>query len=167
TRNVHQSSIVQANGQLLSNGKPEKMFHKEEDGSQKITATQVKVGYEWAQREYIRAERGYEQSLKVKPDFYERRLTLGLQQFEQAKLSWYNNTRSKSNNEEGAFIQILELYNKADDNMEKEVAVEKFELAGASETDTTVIIKNHCSKGTTLEGLGFKLIKSFRHEMRF
>ncbi|KAL7093410.1 hypothetical protein ACP275_11G039800 [Erythranthe tilingii] len=38
-----------------------------------------------------------------------------------------------------------------------EVAIEKFELAGASATDINVMIKNHCSNGTTLEGLGFNI----------
>ncbi|KAG6414228.1 hypothetical protein SASPL_126946 [Salvia splendens] len=33
-----------------------------------------------------------------------------------------------------------------------EVAVEKFELAGAAQTDLAVMIKNHCSNGTTSEG---------------
>ncbi|PWA66297.1 Phox/Bem1p [Artemisia annua] len=209
-----------------------------EDGTKELVAEQVKIGYEWAQMEYVKAGRRYEESLKVKPDFYEGHLALGLQQFEQAKLSWYYAIGSKSNIEEKNCIQILELYNKAEDNMEKgmqiceemeerrlnglglsdkhrvelmnvglegilkdvsadeaaeqavniksqiyilwgtllyersvmefklslpsweeclEVAVEKFELAGASETDITVIIKNHCSNGTALEGLSFKI----------
>ena len=34
-----------------------------------------------------------------------------------------------------------------------EVAVEKFELAGASPTDIAVMIKNHCSNETALEGI--------------
>ncbi|KAL6532705.1 hypothetical protein OROGR_013665 [Orobanche gracilis] len=38
-----------------------------------------------------------------------------------------------------------------------EVAVEKFELAGASPTDIAVMIKNHCSNETGLEGLGFNI----------
>ncbi|KAI8022441.1 Protein PHOX1 [Camellia lanceoleosa] len=38
-----------------------------------------------------------------------------------------------------------------------EVAVEKFELAGASPTDIAVMIKNHCSNDTALEGLGFNI----------
>lgn len=38
-----------------------------------------------------------------------------------------------------------------------EAAVEKFELAGASPTDLAVMIKNHCSNGTALEGLGFNI----------
>ncbi|XP_042487894.1 protein PHOX1-like isoform X2 [Macadamia integrifolia] len=38
-----------------------------------------------------------------------------------------------------------------------EVAVEKFELAGASPTDIAVMIKNHCSNETAPEGVGFKI----------
>ncbi|KAB2619035.1 Protein MEMO1 [Pyrus ussuriensis x Pyrus communis] len=38
-----------------------------------------------------------------------------------------------------------------------EVSVEKFELCGASPTDIAVMIKNHCSNETALEGLGFKI----------
>uniref|UniRef100_A0A7N0TA91 PB1 domain-containing protein n=1 Tax=Kalanchoe fedtschenkoi TaxID=63787 RepID=A0A7N0TA91_KALFE len=38
-----------------------------------------------------------------------------------------------------------------------EVAVEKFELAGASPTDIAVMVKNHISNRTSLEGLGFKI----------
>lgn len=38
-----------------------------------------------------------------------------------------------------------------------EVAVEKFELAGASPTDTAVMIKNHCSNNNAREGLGFQI----------
>ncbi|KAK3213069.1 hypothetical protein Dsin_017775 [Dipteronia sinensis] len=38
-----------------------------------------------------------------------------------------------------------------------EVAVEKFELAGASPTDIAVMIKNHCSNNDAVDGLGFKI----------
>lgn len=38
-----------------------------------------------------------------------------------------------------------------------EVSVEKFELAGASETDIAVMIKNHCSNNNAMEGLGFNI----------
>ncbi|GJV95768.1 hypothetical protein Tco_1547345 [Tanacetum coccineum] len=92
-----------------------------EDASHELIAQEVKVGYKLAQKEYVKARRRYEESLMVKPDFYEGHLALGLQlqQFAQSKFSWYYNTRSKSNIEEGASIQILEVYNKAKDNMEK------------------------------------------------
>ncbi|XP_058206915.1 protein PHOX4-like [Rhododendron vialii] len=38
-----------------------------------------------------------------------------------------------------------------------EVAVEKFELAGASPTDIAVMVKNHCSNNSAVEGLGFNI----------
>ncbi|KAL5100814.1 hypothetical protein RYX36_005141 [Vicia faba] len=38
-----------------------------------------------------------------------------------------------------------------------EVAIEKFEHAGASPTDTAVMLKNHCSNNTAVDGLGFKI----------
>lgn len=38
-----------------------------------------------------------------------------------------------------------------------EIAVEKFELAGASATDIAVMIKNHCSNDTATKGLGFNI----------
>lgn len=202
--------------------------------SNESTLTQVKDAYDWAQKEYTKAGMKYEEALKIKPDFYEGYLALGLQQFEQAKLSWYYVLGSKSDMEIGPSAQILELYNKAEDSMEKgmqiweeieeqrlnglskyekdkamfqkfgldglfkdiseddateqaanmrsqiyllwgtmlyersvveyklslpsweeclEVAVEKFELAGASATDIAVMIKNHCSNETALEGI--------------
>ncbi|KAL6952328.1 hypothetical protein U1Q18_044410 [Sarracenia purpurea var. burkii] len=37
-----------------------------------------------------------------------------------------------------------------------EVAIEKFELAGASPTDIAVMIKNHCSSDTALEGFEYR-----------
>ncbi|KAH6804775.1 Octicosapeptide/Phox/Bem1p domain-containing protein / tetratricopeptide repeat protein [Perilla frutescens var. frutescens] len=195
--------------------------------------TEVKDAYDWAQKEYAKAGMKYEEALKIKPDFYEGFLALGLQQFDQAKLSWYYVLGSKTDLEIGPSAQILELYNKAEDSMEKgmqiweemeeqrlnglskyekdkalfqkfsldglfkdvsedeaseqaanmrsqiyllwgtmlyersvveyklslptweeclEVAVEKFELAGASATDIAVMIKNHCSNETALEG---------------
>ncbi|KAK1429644.1 hypothetical protein QVD17_11858 [Tagetes erecta] len=208
-----------------------------EDETHESVEEKVKVGYEWAQKEYRKAGKRYEESLKIKPDFYEGHLALGQQQFEQTKLTWHYVIGSKADLE-GPSIQILELYNKAEDNMEKgmqiweeleeqrlnglslsdkhkvvlfnaglegvikdvssdeaaeeavnirsqiyilwgtilyersvvefklglpsweeclEVAVEKFELAGVSLTDITVIIKNHCSNGAALEGLNFKI----------
>lgn len=201
--------------------------------STESSLAQVKDAYDWAQKEYTKAGMKYEEALKVKPDFYEGYLALGLQQFEQAKLCWYYVLGSKSDLEIGPSAEILEIYNKAEDSMEKgmqiweemeeqrlnglskyekdkalfqkfgldgffkdlsadeaseqatnmrsqiyllwgtmlyersvveyklslptweeclEVAVEKFELAGASATDIAVMIKNHCSNETALEG---------------
>lgn len=209
-----------------------------EDGSRETVLAQVKNAYEWACKEYIKAGMHYEEALKIKPDFYEGLLALGQQQFEQAKLSWYYAIGSEVDIETGSATEILELYNKAEDSMDRgmqmweemeerrlnglsksekhktdlqkmgldalfkdvsadeaaeqaanmrsqiyllwgtllyersivefklglptweeclEVAVEKFELAGASPTDIAVMIKNHCSNESAVEGLGFKI----------
>ncbi|KAK1407895.1 hypothetical protein QVD17_39522 [Tagetes erecta] len=209
-----------------------------EDGTKESIQEQVKKGFEWAEKEYVKAGIQYEEALKIKPDFYEGFLALGQQQFELAKISWFYAVGTKNNLESALSAKVLELYNKAEDSMEhgmqiweeleeqrlnglslydkyrddlvnlglegllKDVSadeateqaahlksqmyilwgtllyersvvefkmdfsaweeslaasVEKFELAGASPTDLTVIIKNHCSNGTCSEGLGFKI----------
>ncbi|PON71313.1 N-terminal acetyltransferase A, auxiliary subunit [Parasponia andersonii] len=209
-----------------------------EDASRNYIVEQIKAAYDWARKEYMKAETRYEEALKIKPDFYEGYLALGQQQFEQAKLCWYYSVGSKVELETGPSSEVLQLYNKAEDSMEKgmlmweemeeqrlnelskadkykaqlqkmgldglvkdlsadeaaeqaanmksqiyllwgtllyersvveyklglptweeclEVSVEKFELAGASPTDIAVMIKNHCSNETALEGLGFKI----------
>ncbi|XP_050219849.1 protein PHOX1-like [Mercurialis annua] len=209
-----------------------------EEGSRESILAMIKNAYEWAKIEYAKAGMRYHEALKIKPDFYESYLALGQQQFEQAKLCWYHAIGSKLDLEAGPSEEVLDLYNKAEDCMEKgmqmweemeeqrlnglskfdkykeqlqkfgldtllkdlpaeeaaeqaanmssqiyllwgtmlyersvveyrlelptweeclEVAVEKFELAGASPTDIAVMIKNHCSNETALEGLGFKI----------
>ncbi|GMI92468.1 Phox1 [Hibiscus trionum] len=209
-----------------------------EDGSTESMLAQIKIAYEWAQKEYLLAEKRYEEALKIKPDFYEGLLALGQKQFEQAKLCWYHAIACKIDLETGPSEEVLKLFNKAEDSMEKgmqiweeteerrlnglskfdkyktqlqkmgldglfkdvspeeaaeqaanmssqiyllwgtllyersvveykiglptweeclEVAVEKFELAGASTTDLAVMIKNHCSNQNASEGLGFKI----------
>ncbi|KAF5726256.1 hypothetical protein HS088_TW23G00998 [Tripterygium wilfordii] len=203
-----------------------------------VVLEQIKTAYEWTHKEYVKARLRYEEALRIKPDFYEAYLALGQQQFEQAKLVWYHAAGSNIDLESAASQEVLELFNKAEDCMEKgmqmweemeerrlnglskfdkykaqlqkmeldglfeeispdeaaeraanmssqiyllwgtllyerslveyklelptweeclEVAVEKFELAGASPTDIAVMIKNHCSNSTALEGLGFRI----------
>uniref|UniRef100_A0A7C8ZS18 PB1 domain-containing protein n=1 Tax=Opuntia streptacantha TaxID=393608 RepID=A0A7C8ZS18_OPUST len=220
-----------------------------EDHSEESVLLQIKSTYEWAKEQYTKAGLRYEDAVKMKPDFYEGHIALGQQQFEQAKLCWHYAQGSKTDNmEPGATQEILLLYNKAEESMEKgmqiweemeerrlnglskeekckanlqkmgldgllkdlsadeaaeqasimrsqiyilwgtllyersivefklglpsweeclEVAVEKFELAGASHTDITVMIKNHCSNQAATAGLGFKvdeLVQAW-HEM--
>ncbi|MCD7453268.1 hypothetical protein HAX54_020346 [Datura stramonium] len=215
----------------MSRARKEVLFTGED--SEETVSEQVKAAYEWAEKEYETAEMRYEEALRVKPDFYESLLALGQQQFEQAKLSWYYLIGSKVELETGTCAEVLELYNKAEDSIERgmemweemeeqclnglskyeeykaklhkrgldgilkekpaeeaeeqtenmrsqiyllwgtmlyersvvefkiglptweeclDVAVEKFELAGASQTDIAVIVKNHCSNETALEG---------------
>lgn len=89
-----------------------------EDGTKESIQEQVKKGYEWAEKEYTKAGVRYEECLKIKPDFYEGLLALGQQQFEQAKLAWCYSAGTKTSLDSGPFAQVLELYNKAEDNME-------------------------------------------------
>ncbi|XP_023765624.1 protein PHOX1 [Lactuca sativa] len=85
-----------------------------EDGTNESKHEKVKTGYEWAEKEYVKAGRRYEEALKIKPDFFEGFLALGQQQFEQAKLSWSYAVGTKTSLD----AKILELYNKAEDSME-------------------------------------------------
>ncbi|XP_059432403.1 protein PHOX1-like [Corylus avellana] len=208
------------------------------DASKEYILAQIKVAYDWARKEYLKAGTRYEEALKIKPDFYEGFLALAHQQFELAKLSWHYAISCNVDLETWPSTEVLQLYNNAEDNMEKgmrlweeleeqrrselsktkndrtqlqkmgleglfkdispheaveqsanvrslinilwgtilyersivefklelpvwneclEVAVEKFELVGASPTDIAVIVKNHCSNNNALEGLGFKI----------
>lgn len=210
-----------------------KRVHATEDASKEHILAQIKAAYDWAQKEYIKAGKRYEEALKIKPDFYEGFLALGQQQFELAKLHWYYAISCNVDLETCPSTEILQLYNNAEDNMEKgiqiweeleerrqselsepkgaktqfqkmgldgllkdispqeaveqaanirsqinvlwgtmlyersivefklglpvwheclEVAMEKFELAGASPTDVAVMVKNHCSNDNALEG---------------
>jgi tetratricopeptide (TPR) repeat protein len=210
-----------------------------EDASKEYILAQIKVAYDWAQKEYIKAGTRYEEALKIKPNFYEGFLALAQQQFELAKFSWHYAISCNVDLETWPSIEVLQLYNNAEDNMEKgmrlweeleeqrrselsktkndrtqlqkmgleglfkdispheaveqsanvrslinilwgtilyersivefklelpvwheclEVAVEKFELAGASPTDIAVMVKNHCSNNNALEGNTYILI---------
>ncbi|KAJ4899149.1 Octicosapeptide/Phox/Bem1p (PB1) domain-containing protein / TPR-containing protein [Raphanus sativus] len=195
----------------------------------------IEAAFVWTLKEYNKAAEKYEDAVRIKPDFYEALIALGQQQFEHAKLLWYHALRSKVDIESEVSQEVLMLYNKAEDSMEKgmqvweemeerrlngiskydkemtllhkmelfseasdeetleqaanmssqinllwgsllyersiveyklglltwdeclEVAVEKFELAGASATDIAVMVKNHCSSESALEGMGFKI----------
>ncbi|CAL0305724.1 unnamed protein product [Lupinus luteus] len=228
----------------LSRARNQAFFSQDE--SRESSIEHVKAAYKWAQKEYKKAEMRFEEALKIKPDFYEGYLALGHQQFEQARLCWYYVMACKMDLETGPADEVLRLYNKAEDCMEKgilmweeieeqrlnglsksdkykeqvekmgldnllkeissdeaseqaakmksqvyilwgtilyersvmeyklglptweeclEVAVEKFELAGASATDIAVIIKNHCSNETALEGFKIDEIVQAWNEM--
>lgn len=213
-----------------------KRVYLTEDSSKEPVLSQVKSTYDWALAEYVNAGKRYEEALKIKPNLYEAVLALGQQQFEQAKLSWYFAIGTDVDLELWPSTEVLQLYNRAEENMEKgmqmweeeqqvielsqpsqtetqlqkmqlnnlfkhvsadeaaeqasnircqilvlwgtmlyersimefklglpvwheclEVAVEKFELAGASPTDIAVMIKNHCSNDTASEGMGFNI----------
>ncbi|KAG2245284.1 hypothetical protein Bca4012_022614 [Brassica carinata] len=209
-----------------------------EDASREAIIEAVEAAFVWTRNEYNKAAKRYEEAISIKPDFYEALIALGQEQFEQAKLCWYHALKGKVDVESEVSQEVLMLYNKAEDSMERgmqiweemeerrlngiskldiqrallhkmeldgwfreaadeetveqtanmssqinllwgsllyersiveyklglttweeclEVAVEKFELAGASATDIAVMVKNHCSSESALEGMGFKI----------
>ncbi|XP_031102751.1 protein PHOX1-like [Ipomoea triloba] len=223
-----------------------KRVHITEDDSTDSVLEQVKSAYEWVRKEYAMAGKRYKEAVELKPDFYEGLLALGQQQFEFAKLCWYYEIASGTELGTGPSAEVLDLYNKAEDSMERgmqiweemeeerlnglskceehkallrkmgldgllkdvtpeeseeraanmrsqiyllwgtllyersvmeyklnlptweeclEVAVEKFELAGASQTDIAVMIKNHNSNDTALEGFKIDEIVQAWNEM--
>lgn len=103
--NVHMS---RARKRLLLSG----------DSPSELVLEQVKEAYEWARDEYNKAGTRYEDAVKAKPDFFEGFLALAHQQFEQAKLSWYYAIGSNADLD-SCSSEILELFNKAEDNIEK------------------------------------------------
>ncbi|KAJ9551077.1 hypothetical protein OSB04_015122 [Centaurea solstitialis] len=90
-----------------------------EDSSQESLVSHIKDLHEWARTEYLKAGERYQEALNVKPDFYEGFLALGHQEFELAKLSWYFAVGSNVDLEKWDSTEVIELYNKAEENMEK------------------------------------------------
>ncbi|KAG5034201.1 Protein PHOX1 [Glycine soja] len=110
-----------------------------EDGARESSLEHIKAAYELAQKEYEKAEMRYEEALKIKPDFYEGYLALGHQQFEQARLCWCYAMACKKDLEAGFSDEVLKLYNKAEDSMEKGILmweeIEEQRLNGISKSD--------------------------------
>ncbi|KAG6500609.1 protein PHOX1-like [Zingiber officinale] len=90
-----------------------------EEASKESTLVMVKTSYEWAQAEYVKAGKKYEEALKLKPDFYEALLALGLQQFELAKLSWCFAKGNMADVENEPSTDVLTLFNLAEENIER------------------------------------------------
>ncbi|XP_029125376.1 protein PHOX4 [Cajanus cajan] len=214
-----------------------KKVYLTENSSKEHVIEQIKSSYDWAHEEYEKAGEKYETAIEIKPDFYEGFLALGQEQFEEAKLSWNYALCSNVDFATWPSIEVLQLYNSAEDNVEKgmliweesreeqlsetsypndirlhlqnmgldmlfknmssneifahvenmrsqinllwgtmlyersivefklglpewheclEAAIEKFELVGASTTDIAMLLKNHCSNNTNVDGLGLK-----------
>lgn len=85
----------------------------------KSVLSQIKTAYDWVKKEYVDAGKSYEEALEIKPDFYECFLALGRQQFEQARLTWYYAISSGADYEPWPSAEVLQLYDKANDNIGK------------------------------------------------
>ncbi|XP_074578798.1 protein PHOX1-like [Curcuma longa] len=90
-----------------------------EDDPKVSMLERIKGSYNWAQSEYTKAGKRYEESLKAKPDFYEGHIALAQQQFEQARLSWYYYIGSNCEPDIRPSEEIFGLFNDAEGNMEK------------------------------------------------
>ncbi|KVI00511.1 protein PHOX1-like [Cynara cardunculus var. scolymus] len=120
-----------------------------EDSSQESILSHIKDLYKWAQIEYSKAGERYEEALKVKPDFYEGFLALGHQQFEQAKLSWYYAIGTNVDLEKWDSTDVIQLYNKAEDNMERGIQMwEETEKECTDENSTPNKVKILQKTGT-------------------
>ncbi|KAG6508985.1 protein PHOX4-like [Zingiber officinale] len=96
-----------------------KQLSLSENASGESILVEVRLAYEWAQTEYAKAGRSYYEALKVKPNFFEGLIALALQQFEQAKLSWSYAIGSKADLEKWPSSEVIELFDQAEDNIEK------------------------------------------------
>ncbi|KAJ9539917.1 hypothetical protein OSB04_026423 [Centaurea solstitialis] len=89
-----------------------------EDGTNESIEEKMETKYEWAKKEYVKAGIRYEESLKIKADFFEGCFALGQQLFEQAKLAWSYAIGTKSILEAGPSARIMQLYDNAEDKMQ-------------------------------------------------
>lgn len=212
------------------------VYLSEDDSEDSSLIERIKDTYEFTQLEYKRARTRYEESLKIKPDFYEAILALGQNMLERARLSWYFAIGNSVDLKDWpSSTEVLELYNRAEGSFDRgmqmweeteerrlgesarlnptklqikklgleevlgdvsseeglaserassvrkqinllwgtmlyersivefklglpvwheclEAAMEKFELAGASAADISVMMKSHCSNDSTVEG---------------
>ncbi|CAH8370508.1 unnamed protein product [Eruca vesicaria subsp. sativa] len=79
----------------------------------------VKTAYECAQKEHAKAKEKYEEAMKIKPDLLEVFLALGLQQFEEARLSWYYVLLSHLDLKTWPHADVVQLYQSAKSNIKK------------------------------------------------
>lgn len=124
-----------------------------EDASKGPVLEQIKTAYDWARIEYVEAGQKYEAALRIKPDFYEGLLALGQRQFEEAKMSWYYAIANNIDLESWPSEEVLQLYNSAENNMEKGMRIwEELEAQGQSELSNSFKLNSQSEK-KGLDGL--------------
>ncbi|KAJ0261257.1 Protein PHOX3 [Hirschfeldia incana] len=80
---------------------------------------QVQTAYECALTEHAKAKEKYEEAMRIKPDLLEVFLALALQQFEEARLSWYYVLVSRVELKTWPYDDVLQLYRSAKSNIKK------------------------------------------------
>ncbi|KAG2333610.1 hypothetical protein Bca52824_004790 [Brassica carinata] len=81
--------------------------------------SQVTTAYECALTEHAKAKEKYEEAMKIKPDLLEVFLALALQQFEEARVSWYYALVSRVDLKTWPYADVLQLYRSAKSNIKK------------------------------------------------
>ncbi|ANM71140.1 Octicosapeptide/Phox/Bem1p (PB1) domain-containing protein / tetratricopeptide repeat (TPR)-containing protein [Arabidopsis thaliana] len=95
---------------------------------------QVKTAYECAKKEHANAKEKYEEAMKIKPECFEVFLALGLQQFEEARLSWYYVLVSHLDLKTWPYADVVQFYQSAESNIKKSMEVlENLETGKESE----------------------------------
>ncbi|CDY51850.1 BnaA03g56170D [Brassica napus] len=79
----------------------------------------VETAYEFALKEHAKAKEKYEEAMRVKPDLLEVFLALALQQFEEARLSWYYVLLSGIDLKTWPYGDVVQLYRSAKSNIKK------------------------------------------------
>ncbi|EOA20051.1 hypothetical protein CARUB_v10000326mg [Capsella rubella] len=86
---------------------------------------QLKTTYECVQKEHTKAKEKYKEAMKIKSDLFEVFLALGLQQFEEARLSWYYVLARQLDLNTWPYSDVVQFYQCAESNIRKSMEVLK------------------------------------------
>ncbi|XP_010493141.1 PREDICTED: uncharacterized protein LOC104770416 isoform X2 [Camelina sativa] len=86
---------------------------------------QLKTAYECVQREHTKAKEKYKEAMKIKSDLFEVFLAVGLQQFEEARLSWYYVLVSQLDLKTWPYSDVVQFYQCAESNIKISMEVLK------------------------------------------
>uniref|UniRef100_A0A1J3HV41 Mitochondrial import receptor subunit TOM34 n=1 Tax=Noccaea caerulescens TaxID=107243 RepID=A0A1J3HV41_NOCCA len=108
--------------------------------SGEYVSEQVKTAYECAQKEQAKAYEKYEEAMRIKPDLFQVFLALGLQQFEEARLSWYYVLFSHLDLKTWPYAPVIQFYQSAESNIKKsmeELKILESKVPGSSTQDNS------------------------------
>lgn len=107
----------------------------------------LQAAFDWAQAQYVLAEKKYEEALHVKSDFYEGILALGQEKFESAKLRWSLAVASQVDLSTWDSSETLELFDSAEQKMQIAAEMwEKLEERRIKEVKTSGAVKRDSMK---------------------
>lgn len=111
-----------------------KRISLDDSATKEVMSAQLQNAYDWVQERYALAGQKYEESLGIKPDFYEGLLALGQQHFENAKLQWSFAIANKVDLKSWDSSETIQLFNSAEEKMKAATEMwEKFEERRADE----------------------------------